>query len=83
MRAHLAARRRLARPQDHRHRARGGGVVDVDRQEAAVIVMGVEQRQLLLAVDHVAGIVDVQGDGGWRLGVAGAVQIDQHPPEPD
>lgn len=83
MRAHLAARRRLARPQDHRHRARGGGVVDVDRQKAAVIVVGIEQRQLLLAVDYVAGVVDVQGDASGRLGVAGAVQIDQHPPEPD
>lgn len=52
-------------------------------QKAARIVVGVEQRQLLLAVDHVAGVVDVQGDGGWRHGVAGAVQVDQHAPEPD
>ena len=61
----------------------GGGVVDVDRQKAALVVVGVEQRQLLLAVHHVAGVVDVQGDRGGRCGVAGAVQVDQHPPEPD
>ena len=83
MPAHLAARGRLARAQDHRDRAAGGSVVDVDRQKAALIVMGVEQRQLLLAVDHVAGVVDVQGDGRGRRGVAGAVEIDHHPPEPD
>ena len=79
----IAARRRLARPQDHRHRARGGGVVDVDRQKAAFVVVGVEQRELLMAVHHVAGVVDVQGDGLWRHGVAGAIHVDQHPSEPD
>ena len=43
----LLARRRLARTQDHRHRAAGGGVIDVDRQEAALVMVGVEQRLLL------------------------------------
>ena len=70
-------------PEDHRDGTAGGGVVDVDRQKAARVVVGVEQRQLLLAVHHVAGVVDVQGDGGWRHGVAGAVEVDQHSPEPD
>jgi hypothetical protein len=38
-------------------------VIDVDRQEAAFVIMSVEQRELLLAVDDIAGVVDVQGDG--------------------
>ena len=83
MSTHFAARGRFARAQDHRDRAAGGGVVDVDGQKAALIVVGVEQRQLLLAVHHVAGVVDVQGDRLGRRGVAGAVEVDQHPPEPD
>jgi hypothetical protein len=40
----------------------------VDRQEAALVVVGVEQGQLLGAVDHVQGVVDVEGD---RLGLMG------------
>ena len=39
------------------------GVVDVDRQEAALVIMSVEQRELLMAVDDIAVIVDVERDG--------------------
>ena len=40
-------------------------VVDVDGP--ALVIMGVEQRQLLMAVDDVAGIVDVERH---RLGLS-------------
>src|SRR3954469_21284152 len=40
----LDARGRLAGPQDHGHRTTGGGVVDVDRQKAALVEVGVEER---------------------------------------
>lgn len=79
----LAAGRRLARPEDHRDGTARSGVVDVDGEETAFVVVGVEQRELLLAMHNVAGVVDVQGDGIRRHGVAGAVHVDQHPPEPD
>ena len=62
--------------QQHRHRARGGGVVDMDRQEAAFAVMRVEQRELLLAMHDVEGVVDVQRHLARRAGVAGAVDVD-------
>ena len=42
---HLGAVRRLAGAQDDRHRLAGGRLVDVDRQEAAAVVVGVEQRR--------------------------------------
>jgi len=35
----------------------------VDRQEAAFVIMSVEQRELLMAVDDIAGIVNVERDG--------------------
>jgi hypothetical protein len=35
----------------------------VDRQEAALVIMSVEQRELLMAVDDIASIVDVERDG--------------------
>ena len=70
------ARRRLAWTQDHRDGAARGGVVDVDRQEAALVVVGMEQRELLGAVDHVQGVVDVQGDRLGLMGVAGAPGVD-------
>ena len=49
-------------------RTAGRGVVDMDRQEAPLVVVRVEQRQLLVAMHDVHGVVDVQGDGlgGWR-----------------
>jgi hypothetical protein len=37
MAAHLLARRRLARAQQHRHRSADRGVIDMDRQEPALI----------------------------------------------
>ena len=81
--AHLLAGGRLARPQDHGHRTAGRRIVDVDRQEAALVVVGIEQRQLLVAVNDVDRVVDVEHDRLGRRGVAGAVEIDHHPAEPD
>jgi hypothetical protein len=58
----LFAGRRLALAQDHRHRFAAYRIIDVDRQKAALVVMGVEQRELLMAVHR--GIVDVERDRG-------------------
>ncbi len=79
----LDAGGRLAGPQDHGHRTTGGGVVDVDRQKAALVEVGIEQRQLLVAVDDVDRIVDVEHDCLRGCGVACAVEVDHHPAEPD
>ena len=76
MAAHLLARGRLAGAQQHRNRAAGCGVVDMDRQEAALVVMGVEQSKLLVTVDDIDRVVDIEGHRRWRVGIAGAVQID-------
>ena len=83
MAAHLLARRRLAGPQDDGDGSPGGGVADVDRQKAAVVVVRVEQRELPAAVDHVAGVVDVERHCSRGRGIAGAIKIDQHAAEPD
>ena len=83
MAADLLARGRLAGTQDHRHRAAGCGVVDVDWQEAALVVMGVEQRKPLMAVDDVDRIVDIEGHGFGRHGIAGTAKIDHHPHQAD
>ena len=40
----------------------GVGVVDMDRQEAPLIVMGIEHRQLLMAMHGVGGVVDIERD---------------------
>ena len=45
--------------------------------EAVAARVGVEQRQFLLAVHHVVGVVDVEHDGRRRTGVAAAEQIDE------
>jgi hypothetical protein len=48
MAAHFLAGRRLAWPQNDRDGAPCRGIVDMNRQEAAIILMRVEQRELLV-----------------------------------
>ena len=50
--------------------------------EAMAPRVGVEQRQLLLAVHHVVGVVDVERDRGRRAGVAAAEQVDEAGTDP-
>ena len=47
MSAHFDARRGLAGAQHDRDGTRALGVIDMDRQKAALVVMGVEERELL------------------------------------
>ncbi len=72
---HFGAVRRFARAQDDRHRFAGAGFIDVDRLEAAAVVIGVEQRQLLAAVNPVFGVVDVEQDAARHLLEAVAEQL--------
>ncbi len=83
MAADLLTGWRLAGAQDHRHRPARRRIVDMDRQEAACVVMRVEQRELLVAVDNVAGVVDVECHLGGRRRIAVEPQIEHHPAEPD
>ena len=52
-------------------------MVDVDGQEAARVVMGVEERELLVAVHRIASVVDIERDGGGRGREGAAEEIDQ------
>ena len=78
----LGAGRCLAGSQQHRHRATCGGVVDMDRQEAALAIMAVPERELLRAVDDVDGVVDVERHHRRRRGIAPAVDVYQRAGEP-
>jgi len=49
----------------------------MDWQEAALVVMRIEQRQLLMAMRDIAGVVDIERDRLRRLGVTGAINIDE------
>lgn len=64
------AARRLARTQNHGDGTAALRIVDMDRQEAARVVVGVEQRELLASMDDVAGVVDVQ-DNSLRWVILG------------
>ena len=75
--ADLGARRRFARAQENRHRLAALHMVDMDWQEAPRVVMGVEQRQLLAAVDRVAGVVDIEHDRRRRGREGAAEDVDQ------
>ncbi len=66
----------LAGTQQRQHRLGCRRLEDVDGLEAVAVVMGVEQRQLLAAVDRVVGIVDVEHDAFRHAGEAVAEQID-------
>jgi hypothetical protein len=75
--ANLHTRWRLAGPQDHDNRSPGRRIVDMDRQEAALIIMSVPLRQLLMAVHNVDRVIDIQHHGPGRLLVTPAPDIDQ------
>lgn len=80
--AHLHAAWRLARPQDHAEALPARSIIDVDRQEAARIVVGVEQRELLLPMHPIEGVVDLQRDRLGRTMMATAEQVDHSAAEP-
>ena len=63
--------------------ATGRRVVDVDRQEAALVVVGVEQRELLMAMNDVERVVDVERHAFGRRGIARQPKIDQGLAEAD
>jgi len=49
----------------------------MDRKEAALVIMRIEQRQLLMTMRDIAGIIDIERDGLRRRGVTGAIKIDE------
>ena len=81
--ADLGARGCFAGAQQHGDRPARRRVIDVDRQEATLVVMGVEQRELLMAVDDIHRVVDVERHCLRRCCVAGAVEIDHHAHQAD
>ena len=54
---------RLSLAWDDHDRLAAFDVTNMDRQEAAGIVMRIEERQLLAAVPFIHGVVDVECDG--------------------
>jgi len=83
MASDLLTGRRLAGAQQHRQRPAGRDVVDMDGQKAALVVMGIEQRQLLMPVHHVERVIDIERHCDRRRCVARAIKIDHHTHEPD
>jgi hypothetical protein len=75
--AHLRTRRGLAGTQDHHHRPASVRIVDMNRQKAALIVMGVPLRQRLMTVHDIDRIIDVQHHRLGRLPVAPAPDVDE------
>lgn len=73
----------LPGPQNHRHWPAGGDVIDVDRQETALIVMAVEQRKLLMPVHHLERVVNVKRDRSRRRREGRAIQIDHYLAQPN
>jgi hypothetical protein len=81
--ADLDARGRLAGAQQYGDRPARRRVVDVDRQEAALVIMGVEQRELLMAVNDIHRIVDIERHRCRWDCVAGAVEVHHHAHQAD
>jgi hypothetical protein len=78
--ADLTPTRPLARAQQRGHEP-PLAVKDDDRLEAVIVVVGVEQAKLLVAMDAVEGVVDVEHDALRHLPERGAILVDQRPPE--
>ncbi len=82
MAPHLLTRRGLAGTQQHRYRPRHCRVIDMDRQKTALVVVGIEERQLLVAVNDIKGVIDVERHRRGRRRIAGAIEIDHDTHQP-
>jgi len=67
---------------DHRRDQPSGVIEHEDRLEAIVVVVGIEEPQLLMAVDGVESVVDIEHDALGHLRKGAAVQVDQRPAHP-
>src|SRR6266480_5921617 len=83
MAAHLLTGRRFARTQQYRYRPRHRRVIDMDRQKTALVVMGIEERELLVAVNHINSVINVERHRCGRGRIAGAIEIDHDTHQPD
>jgi hypothetical protein len=72
---HLFPIGRFALTQDCHHAMTGRCVIYVDRQKASLVVMGIEQRHLLMAMHRNGGVVDVEYNACGRMRVALAPKI--------
>ncbi len=70
----------LAGAQQRQHRLARGRLEDMNGLEAIAVVMGVEQCQLLAAVDDIVSIVDIEHDALGNAVEAGAEQTDHGQP---
>ena len=61
----------------------GVRVVNMDRHEAAFVMVGVEQRQLLMAVNGIGRVIDIEGNGLGRAPMAVAPQVHHGVRQPD
>src|ERR1022692_2546157 len=75
MGTNLFSAQRFALTQDRDHAMASLRVVYMDRQKASFVVMGIEQRHLLMPVHRIGGVVDVEYDTLGRMRVALAPEI--------
>ena len=81
--AHFLTRRGLAGTQQYRYRPRHRRVIDMDRQKTALVVMGIEERELLVTVDDIKSVIDVERHRCGRGRIAGTIEIDHDTHQPD
>lgn len=78
----LDPRRALAGARQHHHRTAGRGVINMDRQEAALAIMAVPEGELLAAMDDIDRLIDIERHRDRRRGIARAVEIDERACQP-
>ena len=71
-----------ARTQVGRDEGMRGPFENEERQIAMVLIVMIIERKLLLAIRRIIGVVDIEDNGGGRLGVAGDEVVHQGPCEP-
>jgi len=69
MACRLDPRRALAGAQQHHHRTAGRGVINMDRQEAALAIMAVPEGELLAAMDDIDRLSDIERHRDRRRGI--------------
>jgi hypothetical protein len=73
--ADFQTRWRFPGSEQYGHGTRHRGVVNMDRQKAPFVIVRIEERELLMAMDNIDRVIDIECHRARRSGIAGAVEV--------
>jgi hypothetical protein len=75
-------RRAEARTESGHDEGRRCSLKNEEWQIAVVLIVMIRERQLLLAIRRIIGVIEIKHNGRWRLWIAGDEMLHKSPREP-